>query len=76
MTTTAELDLELDAIDWDAPTGFPSQQHYEQCNTSSADRDPELYNFVSTAAELIEDHGDWQRFTKAFDQYERSRGRR
>jgi hypothetical protein len=72
MTTTQAWHRELDLLDWDAPTGFPSE---DQCASSSADQDPELYEFIRRMAEIVHDQEEWNRFTAAFKQYDRSRGR-
>ena len=50
MRNTPLLDLELDAIDWDAPTGFPPEEHDNQ---TAADKHPALYEFIGEMAELI-----------------------
>ena len=74
MTVTTDLDMIVDAIDWDAaatsrpsgPTDLPT----------AADRDPDLYDFVSHAAACIPDPQDWLRFKKALAQYQASVRRR
>ena len=73
MTTTQEFALAVDAIDWDAPPRFPSE---DQSAGGSADQDPDLYEFVSRMAEIVHDREEWKRFTAAFKQYDRSRRRR
>jgi hypothetical protein len=72
MIATTETDALLDAINWDAPTSSRVQPIEEP----AVDKDPALYEFISTAAELIKDDEEWRLFTAAFNQYERSRRRR
>jgi hypothetical protein len=72
MITTTETDALLDAIDWDTPTSSRVQTIEEP----AVAKDSALYEFISTAAELIKDDEEWKLFTAAFDHYERSRGRR
>ena len=53
MTTTTNIDLIVDAIDWDAAAiGRPSDPTDPP---TAADRDPDLYDFVSQAAACIPD---------------------
>ncbi len=73
MTNTQEIDLELDAIDWDHPTCFPSEDRRSQ---TSADQDPALYQFITVVAELITDDDQWNQFTTAFNNYQKHLGRR
>jgi hypothetical protein len=72
MTTTSNIDMIVDAIDWDATTSRPS----DPTDPSAADRDPDLYDFVSQAAACIPDPQDWLRFKKALAQYQASVRRR
>ncbi len=72
MKTLTEIDPILDAIDWDAPTGFPTEDRYYE---STADKNPALYDFITTAAEIIPDEKDWHRFATALGQYEKLLGR-
>ena len=72
MTNTQEIDLELDAIDWDHPTCFSSEDRRSQ---TSADQDPALYQFITVVAELITDDDQRNQFTAALNNYERFRGR-
>ena len=74
MTTTTNIDLIVDAIDWDAAAiGRPSDPTDPP---TAADRDPDLYDFVSQAAACISDPQDWLRFKKALAQYQASGRRR
>jgi hypothetical protein len=74
MTTTTDFDLIVDAIDWDTPAiGRPSDP---TDLANAADRDPDLYDFVSQAAACIPDPQDWLRFKKALAQYQASVRRR
>ena len=70
MRNTQLLDLELDAIDWDAPTGFPPEEHYNQ---TTADKHPALHEFIGEMAELIPEELAWNGFTAAFNRYEGKR---
>lgn len=72
MTNSTDFDTLLDAIDWDTPTSLPTENHLYQ---SAIDKNPALYKFITTAAELIPDHEHWLRFTQALDRFEKSRGR-
>jgi hypothetical protein len=73
MTTTTNIDLIVDAIDWDAAIG----RSYDPTNPpTAADSDPDLYDFVSQAAACIPDPQDWLRFKKALAQYQASVRRR
>ena len=73
MTVTTDLDMIVDAIDWDAAIGRPSDPTDPPTAT---DRDPDLYDFVSQAAACIPDPQDWLRFKKALAQYQASVRRR
>ena len=73
MTATTDLDMIVDAIDWDAATSRPSDATYP---TAAADRDPDLYDFVSQAAACSPAPQDWLRFKKALAQYQASVRRR
>ena len=74
MTATTDLDMIVDAIDWDAAAiGRPSDPTEL---ATAADRDPDLYDFVSQAAACIPDPQDWLRFKKALAQYQASVRRR
>jgi hypothetical protein len=70
ITSTSVID-ELDAIDWNAPA-----QALDRPSDSAADRDPALFEFISTMAELIPGDDDWHAFRVAFAQYEKNKGRR
>ena len=72
MLAASDIDPILDAIDWDAPTGLPTEDRHRP---STADANPALYEFIAAAAELI-DPDDWRRFADAFNRYDQSRGRR
>jgi hypothetical protein len=67
MKTTHAFDAILDAIDWDAPTGLPTE---DQTQLPTADANPALYEFITRMAELIPDPRQWQEFTEAFGRYE------
>jgi hypothetical protein len=67
MTTTEEFDAILDAIDWDAPTGLPTENYI---HSSAADSSPALYEFITQMAETIQDPQQWRQFTSAFRKYE------
>ncbi len=67
MTTIKEFNAILDAIDWDAPTGFPTEN---QIYSSAADSNPALYEFITQMAETIQDPQQWRQFMSAFRQYE------
>ena len=73
MLAAADIDPILDAIDWDVPTGLPTEDRHRP---STAEANPALYEFIAAAAELIADPGDWCRFADAFNRYDQSRGRR
>ena len=73
MTTTTNIDIIVDAIDWDAATDCPPDPTDP---STAADRDPDLYDFVSQAAACIPDPQDWLRFKKALAQYQASGRRR
>ena len=73
MTTTTNIDPIVDAIDWDAAIGRPSDPIDLP---TAADRDPDLYDFVSQAAACIPDPQDWLRFKNALAQYQASVRRR
>jgi hypothetical protein len=70
--TSIKIDPILDAIDWDTPTGLLTE---DRDYLSAADQNPALYEFITAAAELIPNAGQWRRFTKAFHRYEMIRGR-
>ena len=72
MQNAQVFDLELDAIDWDAPTGFSPEEHD---NETTADKNPRLYQFITEMAELIPEKIAWNRFTAAFHRYEGKRRR-
>jgi hypothetical protein len=72
MTNTTNIDIIVDAIDWDAAIDRPSDPD----PSTAADRDPDLYDFVSQAAACIPDPQDWLRFKKALAQYQASVRRR
>ena len=72
MRNTQLLDLELDAIDWETPTGFPPEEHD---NRTAADRHPDLYEFIGEMAQLIPEEEAWNRFAAAFDRYQEHLGR-
>jgi hypothetical protein len=73
ITLTTEID-EIDAIDWDMPTMLPiEQRYYENQATSVEDRNPALCNFISAAAESIEDESEWKVFTDNLSEYEGGR---
>jgi hypothetical protein len=68
------LTTEIDAIDWDMPTTLPIEKRYYQHQaTSVEDRNPALYNFISAAAESIEDESEWKVFTDNLSEYEGGR---
>ena len=67
MTTTEEFDAILGAIDWDAPTGLPTETYI---NSPTADSNPALYEFITQMAETIQDPQQWRQFTSAFRKYE------
>ena len=74
MTNTTNIDQIVDAIDWDAAaTSRPSDP---TDLSAAADRDPDLYDFVSQAAACIPDPQDWLRFKKSLAQYQASVRRR
>ena len=74
MTATTDLDMIVDAIDWDAAAiGGPSDPTDLPI---AADRDPDLYDFISQTAACIPDPQDWLRFKKALAQYQASVRRR
>ena len=74
MTTTTNIDLIVDAIDWDAAAISRPSDPTELA--TAADRDPDLFDFVSQAAACISDPQDWLRFKKALAQYQASGRRR
>ena len=74
MTTTTDFDLIVDAIDWDAAVTSRPSNPTDPSN--AAERDPDLYDFVSQAAACIPDPQDWMRFKKALAQYQSSVRRR
>jgi hypothetical protein len=67
MTTTKEFDAILDAIDWDAPTGSPTENYI---HSSAADSTPSLYELITKMAEIIRHPQQWRQFTSAFREYE------
>jgi hypothetical protein len=74
MTVTTDLDMIVDAIDWDAAASDRPSDPTDP--PTAADRDPDLYDFVSQAAACIPDPQDWLRFKKALAQYQASVRRR
>ncbi len=68
MTTTTDIDLIVDAIDWDAAAIDRPSDPTELA--TAADRDPDLYDFVSQAAACIPDPQDWLRFKNALAHYQ------
>lgn len=67
MTTTQELEREIDAIDWEAPVyGSPSEQEGKERN---GENEPGLYEFIAEVAEIIPDEQAWVRFTAALRRY-------
>jgi hypothetical protein len=71
MITSNSVVDELDTIDWSAPT-----RALDRPAETAADRDPALFQFISTMADLITDDENWHAFCVAFDHYEKSKGRR
>ena len=67
--TNQEIET-IDAIDWDASAGRPPEGVYQ----TPEEREPELYDFISQAAELFLDEDAWRSFAAVFSS-ERSRER-